>query len=259
MIALDLLGAAPTNVIRSSQDIYETNPVVPQKDAPAPTQAVSYYPEAPGFVEDPRKPDINRDFGMTRYVPQWDMTGIDAMVGAPHPDRPNWHAGGPEPCGRWLAGHSVIGAEAIVGDSVGTPDEVSAAKAAIAELKRTYEAAGSPADFKTLYDGVLADWADWDGVVESTKRAANNLYMIKSFADAKAIGKRAQDLSQRIARTAGLVPPASDPQLEPSRLDKLFGIPVWAWVLAGTAIVLVGGVYIAVPLLAAWLGRGEKR
>lgn len=83
MIGLDLLGAT-TNVIDSSQNIYATNPVIPAMNAPAPTQAVSYYPEAPGFVEDSRKLDINRDFGMNRYVPQWDteeqaMLGLDLM------------------------------------------------------------------------------------------------------------------------------------------------------------------------------------
>lgn len=328
MIGLDLLGAPPpqpVNRVDSSQNIYNSNPLFFDKNAPAPTTATSYYPEAPGFVEDPRKLDVNRDFGMNDYVPQWDtpeqaMLGIDVLAGA-HPDRPNWHTGGPEACIGFARGTSErkcprCGAEATmwckcalnetkykcghesnvcpqhkcvnfgasdhadarrctcpplthcnvgfppdarVGDTIGTPDEVSAAKAAVAELKRIYAAAGSPPAFKALYDGVLADWDDWDGFVESTKRAASSLYAIKAWADAKAIGKRAQDLSQRIAPTAGLAPPKSDPQLEPSAwAGKLFGIPTWIWVLGGGAIVVGAGAYVAVPLLAAWIGRKKS-
>lgn len=88
MIGLDLLGAAPpapptvTNKIDSSENIYQSNPLFFDRNAPAPTSATSYYPEAPGFVEDPRKLDINRDFGMLDYVPQWDSPEQQATLGA---------------------------------------------------------------------------------------------------------------------------------------------------------------------------------
>ena len=225
MIGLDLLGAAPANAIQSSQRIYDTNPVVPQMNAPAPTQAVSYYPEATGYVEDPREIDVNRDFGASAYAPQWDTTESDTMQGI----------------------------DALVGDTIGTPDEVTAAKLAVSELMRTYLAVGSPSKFKKLYANIVADWEDWNGFVEGVKRGASSLYTIKAFADAKAIGKRAQDLTQKIARDAGLVPPDSDPLLEPS--GSLFGVSTWVWVLGGVAIVMVAGAYIVVPLIAAYIGR----
>lgn len=73
--------SGPVSQVQSSENIYDTNPVVPDRNAPAPTSAVSYYPEAPGFVRDPHLLDINVDFGMNRYVPQWDTTESDRMVG----------------------------------------------------------------------------------------------------------------------------------------------------------------------------------
>lgn len=85
MIGITLIGVGPAptpprNLIDSSENIYNTNPINPDPHAPAPTSATSYYPEAPGFVRDPRLLDINRDFGMQDFVPQWD-TPEQAMLG----------------------------------------------------------------------------------------------------------------------------------------------------------------------------------